>query len=162
MLGGVVVQQTHSSCQNREFGHGHMPIFNIIWHFLVKPGTTAQSWHKALMRAPALITRRIITLQMIFQVQKRHTSLLQRHARRRAAATQLASLRAWHDLTQLRRQRCMALLRLLTKNLLKRKREAFSRYLSLHTSCFACMQRCTAYMLLSHKASSVPEATFGR
>ena len=67
---------------------------------------------------------------MTLQEKQRHVRLVVRHTRRRATAVLLSSLRAWHDLTELRRQRRMALLRLLTKNVLKRKREAFSRYAS--------------------------------
>ena len=67
---------------------------------------------------------------MALQEKQRHVRLVVRHTRRKAIAVLLSTLTAWHALTELRRRRRMALLRLLTKNVLKRKREAFSRYAS--------------------------------
>lgn len=64
---------------------------------------------------------------MLLQARQREAKLIERHTRRRAAAALFSSLRAWNDLTQLRRQRRMALLRFINKTMHKRKREAFSR-----------------------------------
>lgn len=61
------------------------------------------------------------------QVQQNHSRLLQRGLKRRTDLVMLASLRAWQDVAQYKRQRRVALVRLLSKHLLNSKRHAFHR-----------------------------------
>ncbi len=61
------------------------------------------------------------------QVKQRHARLLQRSLGGTAVRLQLASLRAWQAVAQHRRHKRVALMRLLSKHLLNRKRHAFHR-----------------------------------
>ncbi len=64
---------------------------------------------------------------VMVQVKQRHDRLLQRSLGRTAVKLQLSSLRAWQAVAQHRRHKRVALMRLLSKHLLNRKRHAFHR-----------------------------------
>lgn len=65
----------------------------------------------------------------MMQRKQHHARLLQRCLKRRADLGVVSCLRAWQAVAQYKLQRRVALMRLLSKHLLNRKRHAFHRYI---------------------------------
>ncbi|KAL0023069.1 hypothetical protein WJX79_008548 [Trebouxia sp. C0005] len=86
------------------------------------------TWLHTSSHAPACMAAVMAAWSHALQVKQRHTRLLQCSLGGTAVRLQLSSLRAWQAVAQHKRHKRVALMRLLSKHLLNRKRHAFHRW----------------------------------
>ena len=124
---------------------------------------TTQTWAwnlgcRYVRWGPRQLSHAIVSSACVMvQVKQRHARLLQRSLGGTAVRLQLASLRAWQAVAHHRYHQRVALMRLLSKHLLNRKRHAF------HRCCVCCCHALSAQgQLMKHMLGclSLPIITF--